>query len=114
MVNLRTQVIYRNRDLKTISKCEYSLRDYADMLSLDLKRVITDVEDLVYMLNGNKSKDDWSEAEILAFNKIKHKILDKAGEIGRLPENIFDADENDNSAASFWDRLFNNHDREEI
>ena len=37
------------------------------MLSLDLKRIITDIEDLVYMTNGNKSKDDWNEVELMAF-----------------------------------------------
>lgn len=77
------------------------------MLSLDLKRIITDIEDLVYMTNGNKSKDDWNETELMAFNKIKHKILDKAGEIGRLPENIQDAEECGDTPSSFWDRIFN-------
>jgi hypothetical protein len=112
MVNLRTQVTYKNRDLKTISKCEYALKDYTDMLSLDLKRIITDIEDLLYMATGGKSKADWQELELLAFEKIKHKILDKAGEIGRLPENIFDADQCENSASSFWDRLFNSKEGE--
>lgn len=77
------------------------------MLSLDLKRIITDVEDLVYALNGDCSKEEWSDETLAAFNKIKHKILDKAGEIGRLPENIFDADEDGNEVSSFWDRFFN-------
>lgn len=106
-MNLRTEITYKNKDLKTISKCEQSLKDYSDMLSLDLKRIITDIEDLLYLSTGSKSKNQWSEAELIAFEKIKHKILDKAGEISRLPENIFDADENENAASSFWDRLFN-------
>jgi hypothetical protein len=93
--------------METISRCEYPLKDYTDMLSLDLKRIITDIEDLVYMATGSKSKADWPESELLAFEKIKHKILDKAGEIGRLPENIFNADECGNNVSNFWDRFFN-------
>lgn len=93
--------------MEVISKCEYTLRDYADILSLDLKRIITDIEDLAYMMKESRSKDDWTELEIIAFNKIKHKILDKAGEIERLPENIFDADKANNTPSSFWDRMFN-------
>lgn len=107
MVNLKAQITYKNKDMKTVSKCEYDLRDYTDMLSLDLKRIITDIEDLVYIASGSKSKDGWAENELIAFEKIKHKILDKAGEIGRLPENIFDADECENSASSFWGKIFN-------
>lgn len=98
--------------MKAVSKCEYDLRDYTDMLSLDLKRIITDVEDLVYIATGGKSKEDWHENELLAFEKIKHKILDKAGEIGRLPENIFDSDACDKSTSSFWDRIFNSKEGE--
>ena len=46
-MNLKTQVTYKNKDLATIQVCEYALQDYADMISMDLKRVITDVEDMV-------------------------------------------------------------------
>lgn len=76
------------------------------MLSMDLKRIITDVEDLAYTMSGNSSKDEWSSAEVLAFQKIKHKLLDKAGEISRLPESIFDADEEGDSISDFWNRIF--------
>lgn len=105
-MNLKTRIIYRNKDLKPISKCEYPLKDYAEMLSMDLKRIITDVEDLAYTMNGNASKEEWSSAEVMAFQKIKHKLLDKAGEIGRLPECIFDADEEGDSVSDFWNSIF--------
>lgn len=106
-MNLKAKVVYKNRNLKTISECEYNLKDYTDMLSMDLKRIISDVEDLVYSMTGSKSKEDWNESDILAFNRIKHKILDKAGEIERLPVNIFDGDNDAGSISSFWDSLFN-------
>lgn len=77
------------------------------MISMDLKRVITDVEDMVQASTGNISKDEWPAEVLYEFNKVKHKLLDKAGEISRLPGNIFDADQRENSVSSFWDRVFN-------
>lgn len=106
-MNLRMRIVYKNKELKPISKCEYSLEDYSDMLSMDLKRIITDVEDLIYTMNGNKPKDEWDENALCAFGKIKHKLLDKAGEVARLPENIFDAENDKDSISSFWNELFN-------
>lgn len=76
------------------------------MLSMDLKRIITDVEDMAYTINGNKSKEEWDDDAIMAFSKIKHKILDKAGEISRLPESIFDAEQENDSISDFWNNLF--------
>lgn len=63
------------------------------MLRLDLLRVISDVEDLVYRLNDHKPKSEWNDEVWSAFCHIKHKILDKAGDIGRLPENIHEQDD---------------------
>lgn len=107
-LNLKTKIVYKNRNMETVQVCEYPLQDYVDMVSLDLKKVITDVEDLIYMTNGNRPKNEWSEAEIILFNKIKHKILDKAGEVSRIPQSLFDADniEELNTPASFWDKVF--------
>lgn len=110
-MNLIAKIEYKNKNLETIHSCEYSLKDYLEMLSLDLKRIITDIEDLAYLINGNTIKEDWNEAELIMFNKIRSKILDKAGEIGRLSENIYDADTCRNTASSFWDELFNRKER---
>lgn len=92
-MDLRARVVYKNREMQTVGEYDYTLRDYAEMLSLDLKRIITDVEDLVYTLNGNQSKDDWTNEELALFAKIKHKVLDKAGEISRICECIYDPEE---------------------
>ena len=110
VLNLKARVEYKNRNLETVQVCEYPFQDYVDMISLDLKKIITDVEDLIYMMNGNRPKNEWSEAEIILFNRIKHKILDKAGEVGRLPQCLFDANSivEINTPASFWDKLFGN------
>ena len=57
------------------------------------------------MISGKSNKEDWSDEELAAFEKIKHKLLDKAGEIGRLPENIFDANEEPASMGRFIHNL---------
>lgn len=82
------QIVYRNKNMEPIYSKTYSLDEYTEMLKTDLLRLVTDVEDLCYAANGNKPKEEWSDATFAAFNKIKHKLLDKAGDIGRLPENI--------------------------
>lgn len=106
-LNLKAKVVYRNRQKQTVQECEYALEDYMDMMSMDMKRLITDVEDLVYMSNNNSPKEEWPEWQLVSFNKIKTKLLDKAGEMERLPDSIFDANEESEDAPSvFWDKLF--------
>ena len=104
-MKLRARVTYRNRKMEPVYESDYPLTDYTDTLSMDLKRLISDVEDLVYMANGNKPKDEWSESEIISFNKIRCKLLNKSGEISRLPECIYDAEVGD-PPERFWERVF--------
>lgn len=88
--NLGVKVIYRNGQMEPVYEKEYTQEDYCGMLREDLLRLITDVEDLVYEVNGGKKKEDWPDPTWTAFCKIKHKIQDKAGDIGRLPENLME------------------------
>lgn len=69
----------------------YALNDYTDMMRNDLLRVITDIEDAFYIATGNKGKDEWSDEVWGAFTRIKHKLLDKAGDIGRLTNNLVES-----------------------
>lgn len=85
--NYGVKITYRNSRLEPVSTQLYPFDDYVDMLRSDLLRVITDVEDLVYLISGNKMKEEWPDDVWGSFVKIKHKILDKAGDIGRLPNN---------------------------
>ena len=82
------KVIYRNRDMTPTYSKTYTLNEYTDMLRADLLRLVTDIEDLCYTANSGNPKEEWTEETFTAFNKIKHKLLDKAGDIGRIPENI--------------------------
>lgn len=80
-------VVYKNGKQEVVQDVNYELRDYTDMLRADLLRVITNVEDLVYDMNNQRPKEEWPDNVWSGFCRIKHKLLDKAGEIGRLPDN---------------------------
>ena len=86
--NIGVCVTYKDKELRPTYTKTYSLCEYTDMLRQDLLRLVTDVENLCYMANENKSKSEWSDQTFEEFCRIKHKLLDKAGDIGRLPENI--------------------------
>lgn len=91
--DIRVRVEYKNRDMKTWSVREYELRDYTDMLRLDLLRLIGDVESVAEAATGTVVKEDWPDDVARLFLYVKHKLLDKAGEIGRLPDNLIIDDE---------------------
>lgn len=82
----KVKVKYRNELGDMISSREYLLSDYVGMIRTDLFRVITDVENLYYRLNDGKPKREWAASDMEDFNLLKHRLLDKAGEIERLPE----------------------------
>lgn len=71
--DLGVQVTYRDERLRPRYTKVYPLTQYTEMLRADLTRLVTDVEDLCYTVNGNKSKEEWTEETFSAFTKIKHK-----------------------------------------
>lgn len=85
---LCVSVTYRNRNMEAVCEKTYGLKEYTSLLCLDIKRLILDVEDLVYRLQDGRQKDDWDDAAFDGFNRIRHKLLDKAGDIERMPETI--------------------------
>ena len=86
--DIGVRVTYKDKDLQPTYTKTYALSAYTGMLRTDLLRLITDIEDLCYSQNHGKDKSEWPEQTLESFNKIKHKILDKAGDIGRIPQNI--------------------------
>ena len=82
------RVVYRNKDMLPTYTRTCSLGEYADDIRSDLQGLVGDVETLGYIANGNKPKEEWSDESFALFSRIKHKLLDKAGEIGRIPSNI--------------------------
>lgn len=84
----RVKIVYRNEKLETVCERDYSLSEYSAVLRLDLLKIIMDVEDLLYISTGGLPKEMWPSDVLAQFNKIRHKLLDKAGEIERLPKNM--------------------------
>lgn len=82
------KVEYKNKDLETVVEKEYDLFSYTEMLNLELMRLIMEVEDLCYVFSGNKQKKDWPPEITERFKKIRHKMLDTANSIKRLPHNL--------------------------
>lgn len=80
-------VVYRNEKLAPVCEKEYELSEYTTLIKNDIMRIITDVEDALYEATGKK-KSEWPPSIMVRFDKIKHKLLDKAGEVSRIPENI--------------------------
>ena len=85
-------ITYRDKDLNPTASKRYSLEAYTAMLKLDILRIITDVEDTLYETQGNKQKQDWDEYILKSFYRIRHKLLDQANAIERLPENLQEED----------------------
>ena len=82
------KITYRDKDLQPVYTKTYTLDEYADAIRSDLQSLVGDAETLGYIANHNKPKEEWNDESFAVFSRIKHKLLDKAGEIGRLPLNI--------------------------
>lgn len=82
------RVTYRNRNLDSVYSRIFELKEYTEQMRSDLQGLVSDVETLCYDMNDGKPIEEWTEESFRAFNKIKHKLLDKAGDIGRLPDNM--------------------------
>ena len=82
------KIIYRDKDLQPTYTRTYTLAEYADAIRSDLQSLVGEVETLGYLANDNKPKEEWSDESFAVFSRTKHKLLDKAGEIGRLPSNL--------------------------
>lgn len=66
----------------------YTLRDYATMLSWDIKRTLMEVENTIKDMQGGKRKQEWTPEVKNAFGKIRHRLLDEANAVERLPSTM--------------------------
>ena len=82
------KIEYKNKDLETVVEKEYDFISYTEMIHLALMHVIVDVEDAFYFFAGGKQKDEWSPEMMEKFKKIRHKLLDQANAVKRLPQNL--------------------------
>lgn len=88
MSDFKVNIEYKNKHLQTVNEREYDFQQYVEMLQLELMRIIMDVEDAFYQLQNNTQKDDWSPLAMELFQKIRHKLLDTANSIKRLPSTL--------------------------
>lgn len=88
MSDWKVKIEYKNKDLETVVEKEYNFADYTDMLNLELKRILMEIEDTFYYFSGYKQKSEWEPELTNRFNKIRHKLLDEANAVKRLPENL--------------------------
>lgn len=89
MNDINVKISYKNKKLEKVKDCTYDFSEYTDMVYFELMRVIMDIEDVFYRFEDSKSKDQWNEQNTTDFQKIRHKILDQANAIKRLPQNVF-------------------------
>lgn len=82
------KIEYKNQDLETVVEKEYDFINYTTMLYVELMGIIKEIEDVFYDINQGKKKEDWAPESMERFQKIRHKLLDEANSIRRLPQNL--------------------------
>ena len=85
---MTVRIVYRDKHMNPVEDCVYDLAEYTELLKTGLLQVISETENLAYIANDNKSKEEWSDETWGIFQRIRHKLLDIAGSVGRLPQNI--------------------------
>ena len=88
MSDWTVKIEYKNKNLETVVEKEYDFISYTEMLNLELMRLIMEIEDAFYVFSGNKQKEDWDPDMQERFKKIRHKMLDQANAIKRLPQTL--------------------------
>lgn len=89
MNDFTVKVSYKNRNLEDVSNRTYDFNQYTEMIKLELMRIIMDVEDAFYALQGSTAKEDWNSDTMARFQKIRHKLLDQANAVERIPQNLY-------------------------
>lgn len=87
MSDFTVKIEYKNKDLETVIEKEYEFSQYTELLNLELMRIIAETEDAFYHLTG-KQKDEWDNETKSRFQHIRHKLLDQANAIKRLPQTL--------------------------
>lgn len=83
------------------------LEEYAVLLRNNLQRIIGDVERLIYTLNGNRPREEWEPEVTRQYSLIRRQLLDTAGDIGRLPEDVHVHKPTvEEEKQAFWNKVF--------
>lgn len=81
-------VDYKNKLLEDVDSKSYPLNVYCQELRTKLMHTIMDVENVFYGYQGNRAKEDWDCESAESFQRIRHKLLDTANAIDRIPNNL--------------------------
>lgn len=84
----KVELEYRNKDMDIVAQKECGLDEYSEVVKTGLLKLILEAEDLAYKATDGQSKSEWDDSIAAVFYRLRHKILDIAGEIGRLPQNL--------------------------
>ena len=88
MNDFTVKVAYRSKDMTDMREWTYDFKPYTEMMKRELMRIIMEVEDTIYHLQGSRSKEEWDSETMEHFQKIRHKLLDQANSIERLPQTL--------------------------
>ena len=88
MSDFKVRVAFKNKELETVVEKEYDFLDYTTIISSDMKRIIKTIEDAFSYFNDGKPKEQWPQESFEKFAAIRHKLLDAANAVKRLPENL--------------------------
>lgn len=88
MSDWKVTIEYKNKNLETVVEKEYDFINYTEMLHVELMKLIVEIEDAFYTFSGNKQKNDWDPEMLERYKRIRHKMLDQANAIKRLPQNL--------------------------
>ena len=88
MSDFKVKIEYKNKELETVVEKEYDFIDYTEMLSRELNRILKNVEDVFFYMSDYKPKNEWDKELLERFDNIRHKVLDQANAIKRLPNTL--------------------------
>ena len=88
MSDFIVNIEYKNENLETVVEKEYDFLNYTEMLHLELMRLLMEIEESFYYFSDYKQKEEWTPEAQMRFKKIRHKMLDEANAIKRLPHNL--------------------------
>lgn len=86
--DFKVTIEYKNKDMETVVEKEYDFVTYTQLLYASLMKIVVEVEDSFYYFADGKQKEDWPEELAERYKKIRHKLLDQANSIKRLPQNL--------------------------
>ena len=84
---IRVRSMYRNKDMEIVDQQDLTLEEWAALQKNRLMKLVAEAEDLAYRATDGKSKEEWPRDVMESFLRLRHRILDAAGEADRLPQN---------------------------